>query len=199
MSRDSSGTYTAPSNSWNPAVEGTAIDEGDFNTLLDDIEAGLTESVFTAGMGSTDNVVPRTDGTSTKKLQASALVIDDNADASGIRSFAMTGILSTAVGSLTLSNGVNSDIALPVASFARITGPTGSFSVSGFAGGSNGRELLLYNSTSQNMTITNDATSTAANRIYTLTGSDVSLTGTCVARFIYSSTDSRWILTGTQG
>lgn len=44
MPRDGSGTYTAPSNSFNPAVEGSTIDEGDWNTTLQDIEDALTAS-----------------------------------------------------------------------------------------------------------------------------------------------------------
>lgn len=51
MSRDASGTYTAPSNSFNPAVEGSTIDEGDWNTTLDDIEAALTDSLSVSGKG----------------------------------------------------------------------------------------------------------------------------------------------------
>lgn len=51
MSRNSGGTYTAPSNSVNPAVEGTTIDEGDFNTLIDDIESALTDSLDRTGKG----------------------------------------------------------------------------------------------------------------------------------------------------
>ena len=103
-------------------------------------------------------------------------------------------------GALTLSNGANSDITLPTpGTWVRVTGPTGSFSVSGFAGPTNGRVLVLFNSTAQDMTITNDATSTAANRILTLTGSDVALTGTSLATFVYSTPDLRWILQSTQG
>lgn len=51
MSRDASGTYTAPSNSFNPAVEGATIDEGDWNTTLDDLEAALTDSLSVSGKG----------------------------------------------------------------------------------------------------------------------------------------------------
>lgn len=51
MSRNSSGTYTAPSNTWNPAVEGTAIDEGDWNTTLADIVSALTDSLDRTGKG----------------------------------------------------------------------------------------------------------------------------------------------------
>lgn len=51
MSRASDGTYTAPTNSWNPAVEGTAIDETDWNSILDDIETALTDSLSVSGKG----------------------------------------------------------------------------------------------------------------------------------------------------
>lgn len=51
MSRATNGTYTAPTNSWNPAVEGTAIDETDWNAILDDIETALTDSLSVSGKG----------------------------------------------------------------------------------------------------------------------------------------------------
>ncbi|KQU96429.1 hypothetical protein [Devosia sp. Root105] len=48
----------------------------------------ITLTEFTgglSGLGSADNTVPRTDGTGGAALQPSALVVDDNADASGLR------------------------------------------------------------------------------------------------------------------
>lgn len=51
MSRDASGTYTAPSNSFNPAVEGQTIDESDWNSTLQDIEDALTDSLSISGKG----------------------------------------------------------------------------------------------------------------------------------------------------
>jgi hypothetical protein len=51
MSRDASGVYTAPTNSFNPAVEGQTIDESDWNTTLDDIETALTDSLSVSGKG----------------------------------------------------------------------------------------------------------------------------------------------------
>jgi hypothetical protein len=98
------------------------------------------------------------------------------------------------IGALTLVNGANSDVGLPKKSFARITGPSSAFSISGIRDGTDGKIAILYNTTAQHMTITNDATSTAANRIYTNTGSDVVTTGTGIVSLIYSVTDSRWIL-----
>lgn len=112
-------------------------------------------------------------------------------------------VLQLPVGALTLSNGANNNIGIPSKSFVRITGPTGAFNITGItkpalASATNnpdGTLLILYNSTSQAMTITNDsASSTAANRIYTNTGSDVATTGRGTAIFIYSVTDARWVL-----
>ena len=105
-------------------------------------------------------------------------------------------VIQLPIGSFTASNGANNNITLPNKSFIRVTGPTGAFSISGITKPDNpdGRVVILYNTTSQNMTITNDATSTAANRILTNTGSDVATTGTGIVSLIYSVTDARWIL-----
>lgn len=91
MSR-SSGTYTAPTSSWNPAVEGTTIEESDWNTLLDDIEAALTESAYTGGLGATDNRLVRTDGTDTKKIQGTGITVDDSDNMSGVAALSSTTI-----------------------------------------------------------------------------------------------------------
>ena len=74
----SAGSYSAPANSVNPAVTGTPIVSADFNDVVDDIETALAESVYTAGLGSTDNRLLRTDGTDTKKAQGSAVTVDDS-------------------------------------------------------------------------------------------------------------------------
>tara|TARA_R110001599_G_scaffold300531_1_gene505713 strand:+ start:67 stop:570 length:504 start_codon:yes stop_codon:yes gene_type:complete len=113
--------------------------------------------------------------------------------------------LQLPVGALALSNGANNNIGIPQTSFVRITGPSGVFNITGItkpakAGNNNpdGTIIILYNTTSQNMTITNNSgSSTAANRILTNTGSDVATTGTGVVTCIYSVTDSRWILLST--
>lgn len=105
------------------------------------------------------------------------------------------------VGTLTLANGANNDIVLADAEIFEITGPTGAFNITGFSAPSGSRRITIRNTTAQNMTLTNDATSTAANRIYTQTSADVALTGAggCSADFYYSVGSSRWIMLGTQG
>ena len=127
-------------------------------------------------------------------------IIDSNAAISTDK--VITSTLQLPVGALTLANGANNNIASPGKSFVRITGPTGVFNITGITApikspvtNPDGTVIILYNSTSQNMTITNDSSSsTAANRILTNTGSDVATTGTGVITCIYSVTDSRWIM-----
>lgn len=101
--------------------------------------------------------------------------------------------------SLVLSNGANNDVVIDTNSFIRVTGPTAAFSISGFAGGSNGRLITLYNTTSQPMTIINNATSANGNQILTLTGENiVSPAKSSVLQLQYNSTLSRWIVIGGQ-
>jgi hypothetical protein len=98
---------------------------------------------------------------------------------------------------VTLANGVNSDISVGGYSFIRIVGPSGAFSLTGLSGGVDGKIVILYNTTTQNMTITNDATSTTANRIYTLSGANIVTTGTGTITMIYSTPDFRWVTIAT--
>src|SRR5690348_11999376 len=51
MPRNGSGTYTAPSNSWNPAVNTTVIDPNDWNTQLADYISAFTDSLSRTGQG----------------------------------------------------------------------------------------------------------------------------------------------------
>lgn len=102
---------------------------------------------------------------------------------------------------VTLVNGANSNIPLPATELVRIVGPTGAFSIDGFVAGTDGRKIRAYSTVSQTLTLTNNATSTAANRILTLTGSDKALrtTGPSFFTISYSTADSRWILESTNG
>jgi hypothetical protein len=100
----------------------------------------------------------------------------------------------------TLSNGLNSNVSLTAkSSYLRVTGPTAAFSVGGFDGGYDGRVLFVRNVTAQNMTVKNvDASSTAANRIYTMQGTDIVLGSNqgSNAELIYESAIPGWILRG---
>ena len=95
---------------------------------------------------------------------------------------------------LALVNGVNSDIALTAYSFFRITGPTAAFSLTGCAGGVDGRMLTLINASGQTLTLTHQATSTSANQINT-GGSDMSIIAGGIATLFYNSSLSKWVVT----
>lgn len=104
-----------------------------------------------------------------------------------------------------LSNGLNSNVKY-FDQKSRVSGPTGSFSVGGFVpnGGwapTDGDRIYLYNPTGQQMTIVNaDASSSAANRINTLTGANVVLrSGNSFVTFSYDGFDSVWILENQNG
>jgi len=100
-------------------------------------------------------------------------------------------------GSVTLANGLNSDVTMPAFSFVRFSGPTGAYSLGGLTGGVDGRIAYLYFTPNQTATIVNeDVSSTAANRIKTLSGADVVLRSSlpAFATLIYDTVTSRWVL-----
>ncbi|HLP52286.1 MAG TPA: tail fiber domain-containing protein [Chitinophagales bacterium] len=105
------------------------------------------------------------------------------------------------------SGGANDNIVLPditagvKAGFYRIVGPTAAFSVYGIVpvAGADGQLVTLVNTTSNAMTIKNNASSTAANSFKTLTGSDMlSVAGNSSITIQYNKTESRWYVTGSQ-
>lgn len=110
------------------------------------------------------------------------------------------GDLATRAANLALANGNNDNIAIGARSFIRVTGPTAAFAIRGIASGFDGKRLTIYNTTTQNMTINDeDAGSTAANRIRTLTGGARATTGEGSVDLIYDATLSRWLVIGLSG
>lgn len=101
---------------------------------------------------------------------------------------------------LSLANGVNSNISVGTFSHIRITGPTAAFSITGIAGGVNGKIITLINTTTQTLSLSHDVTSTAANRIYTPGGTTLDIAGQYKSvTLMYNSTLARWVVTGTTG
>jgi len=109
----------------------------------------------------------------------------------------VNGDVALRMGTYTAANGVNNNIVIGNRSFIRITGPTAAFSITGMAGGYDGKMVILYNTTTNAMTITNNATSTATNRIYTLTNGNLvtSAAGGSAVTLIYDAISQRWIVT----
>jgi collagen type VII alpha len=95
---------------------------------------------------------------------------------------------------LTLSNGTNNNIAIDSNSYFIISGPTSAFTVTGFAGGVNGKVLVLYNASGYVMTISELTGSTAANQINTGNGS-LTVQDEGTVSFQYNPTMSKWVVT----
>ena len=101
---------------------------------------------------------------------------------------------------LALAAGNNNNVAIAgEQSHYRITGPAAAFTVTGFTNGNNGQVLNVINATTQTMTLANaNAGSTATNQLQT-GSSNVNIAAGGAASFIYNSTLTRWVLTGTSG
>lgn len=95
-----------------------------------------------------------------------------------------------------LANGNNAAVNPGTNTYFKVSGPTGAFTINGIVGGTDGRILLLQNSTGQTMTIANDSgvDSTPANRILMPTGGDTNITGNPgLVMFVYDTGLSHWI------
>lgn len=105
--------------------------------------------------------------------------------------------LTTPRSVVTLVNGANENIDIGNASYVKIVGPTGAFSIGGFTGGSNGRHLWVWQSVAQTCTVTfNSAGSSAGNKIQTMTSANHVMTATRMGslHFIYDSGSAVWVL-----
>ncbi len=98
---------------------------------------------------------------------------------------------------LTLANGRNDDVVIgsdALFVFARITGPTAAFGVSGIAAPTSSQVVILHNSTSYDMTVYNESTNSgASNRIRTTTTADLLTAGRGNITLTYDATATRWV------
>lgn len=101
---------------------------------------------------------------------------------------------------LVMANGANNNLTLGAFSHYRIIGPTAAFSITGLAGGQNGKVVTLINTTAFPMTLSHDITSTAANRIYTPNSTTLEVPAIYGSvSLMYNSTLSRWLVTSVAG
>lgn len=104
-------------------------------------------------------------------------------------------LLGNPAADLTLVNGANNNVQLSNATWFRVAGVSGVFSISGLIDTWASRTVCIYNPTSNAMTITNEGVgSTAANRITTLSGADIVGSGMSSICMTYDDTDARWIV-----
>jgi hypothetical protein len=83
-------------------------------------------------------------------------------------------------------------------SFVKLNAISGAVTITGITNGVDGLHLWIYNPSANNVTLAHEsASSTAANRIRTNTGSNVATTGEGTFHLIYDTGQSRWILDST--
>lgn len=96
---------------------------------------------------------------------------------------------------IVLTNGTNNDVVIGDYSFYKITGPTATFSITGFSGGVDGKIIVIYNLTNQPMIIANNSSlSSANNRVFTLGGDILTPADSSSLTLQYSATENKWIV-----
>lgn len=84
------------------------------------------------------------------------------------------------------------------ASFLCFPDETQDYTITGFAGGQNGKLLHVYNESDHKLTIANQSSSSdAGNRINTLNGFDLTLDGRGMVDFLYDSGANEWLTRST--
>ena len=97
------------------------------------------------------------------------------------------------------TTGANTTIGAFTTGLVRLTN-TSLTSISGVPAGTSGQILIVENKTGNQISINNEeATATAANRIQTGAGGNVSMANNATFAFTYDTTSSRWQLTGGSG
>jgi len=100
---------------------------------------------------------------------------------------------------IVLANGGNNNVNCKGGNVVHVTGPTGAFTITGFAGGVPGKQIIVHNFSSGTMTLANQSASSAVgNRITTFTGADA--TGVSVAILVWDNASQSWLMcTGGAG
>lgn len=154
----------------------------------------LVNATGTSLIGIGHNVVTATGGTSIVDASGTATILPNITDdfVNGL-----TTVNPISVQTLSLVNGANQNIPTIVGNFNpgvvyyRVAGPSGAFSIGGFANTATGKEIHLTNGSGQTMTITNlDAGSSALNQIVVPGGGNLAPVRGAI--LIWDVTQNKW-------
>jgi hypothetical protein len=208
-------TISAASNT--VTVSATGVTATTLNAALTEIK-GVADTNTTAigtkvtgPASATDNRVARFDLATGKLIQDSLVTIDDSGNVTGVVDLTSTGTANIAnlitSGQVTFTgdtadNTTTGASAVIVASSTIVTRLTNAslVSVSGHTNTTGGRLRILINNTGAPIIVKNDdATVTAANRIYTGTGADITVADKGSFYLLYNSTIGRNLMIGGGG
>jgi hypothetical protein len=141
MARDGNGTYSAPVNTWNPAISGVLATAGDWQQLLNDIVAALTQSV------SRDGQTPMTGNLALGNNKITGLTPGTGTgEALAFQQLFNQGTMAD------IASAGTTDIGLQNTNFLRVTGNT---TITSFGTNYRGPRFLVFE---QNITLTNSST-----------------------------------------
>jgi hypothetical protein len=141
MSRDGNGTYTAPVNSWNPAINGVLASAGDYQALLNDIVAALTQSV------SRDGQSPMTGNLNMGNNKISGVTAGTGTgEALAFQQLFAQGVMAD------IASAATTDIGVQNTNFLRVTGNT---TITSFGTAYKGPRFLVFEGA---VTLTNSST-----------------------------------------
>ena len=106
----------------------------------------------------------------------------------------INGNVKLARGPMVLQNGANNDIDISTNRFSiyEVTGTTSNYQVSGFDGGVDGRILIIYNATNNDMTVVNQSLSVSTSQISTGNSNNIFIKPSSTIVFRYSSGNNKW-------
>lgn len=193
MPMNGSGTYAAPASSWNPAVDGVAINSTDWAALLADITTALSTAVYKDGQQTMTAIVPfaagiTLSGGSTLSAYAQGTWTPADGSGAGLSLTNNTTAQYIKIGRFVIAsfdvtypstvNGANSLISgLPFASMATFAGQGVFFAFQNVGAGTMGR--VVQNSTTFNMSSTGGVSHTNATlSLATIRGSAIYISAT---------------------
>ncbi len=115
MSRNGSGSYTPPSNSWNPAVAGVPILADDWNQTLADLASALTTSLASDGQTTASARIPFAQGVSTFAGSTSVVAYGATGDLDTGFYFPAANQVAAVCGGTTVWTATTSGVTFPVA------------------------------------------------------------------------------------
>jgi hypothetical protein len=141
MARDGNGTYVPPVNTWNPAINGVLATSGDWQQLLNDIVAALTQSV------SRDGQTPMTGNLALGDHKITGLTPGSGTgEALAFQQLFNQGTMAD------IASAGTTDIGAQNTNFLRVTGNT---TITSFGTNYRGPRFLVFE---QNITLTNSST-----------------------------------------
>lgn len=95
---------------------------------------------------------------------------------------------------LTIPAGMNNDLVIGDGIYIEISSPQGAATITGFAGGRDGRLIAVKSTGGSTLTVAEQSEgSQAANRVLTRDGNDVSIASAAARVFVYDGVQQRWV------